>query len=258
MAIALLAWPGALAIGLSLGLMGSGGSILTVPVLVYLLGQDEKVAIASSLAIVGLIALVGSARYLYRGLIDWRSVVLFGIPGMAGTWVGAWGSGFVSGALQLGVFALVMLLAAVLMIRNKPQVAAPAAGPQARRPLAIAADGIAVGAVTGFVGVGGGFLIVPALALLGGLSMQRAIGTSLIIIAGKSLVGFIKYQQVLADQALSIDYSIITIVALVGMLGSTFGSHLGCSLKAETLKRGFGFFLLLMGSGILIQTLVSQ
>ncbi|MFK7912365.1 MAG: sulfite exporter TauE/SafE family protein [Pseudomonadales bacterium] len=255
MAIALLAWPGALAIGLSLGLMGSGGSILTVPVLVYLLGQDEKVAIASSLAIVGCIALAGSVRYLRLGLVDGRSIVLFGVPGMAGTWLGAWASQFVSGAMQLAVFSVVMLLAAALMLRTKPSTLAGPGAVKRRASHSIVADGLAVGALTGFVGVGGGFLIVPALALLGGLNMQRAIGTSLLIIAAKSLVGFAKYQQVLAEQQLSIDYNIIAIVALVGTIGSAFGSQIGCNLKAETLKKGFGYFLILMGTFILLQSM---
>ena len=176
----------ALAIGLTLGLLGSGGSILTVPVLVYLLGQPEKVAIAGSLAIVCAIALVGAVPYARQRLIDWRSVVLFGLPGMAGTWLGAWAAQFVSGALQLFVFALVMLAAAWSMFRAPP--AADGRGP--RHAGLVVADGLAVGALTGFVGVGGGFLIVPALVLLGGLTIQRAIATSLLVIAMKSAAGF--------------------------------------------------------------------
>ena len=106
-----LVLPGAIAIGLSLGLLGSGGSILTVPVLVYLVGQEEKVAIASSLAIVCLIAIAGVLPYLRKGLVDWRNVLLFGLPGMAGTYAGAWSSVFVTGAVQLAAFAVVMLSA---------------------------------------------------------------------------------------------------------------------------------------------------
>ena len=131
MSAAVLVWPGAIAIGVSLGLLGSGGSILTVPVLVYLLGQDEKVAIAGSLAIVGTIALVGSLQYLRSRLIDYRAVALFGIPGMAGTYLGAWSATFVSGIMQLALFALVMLLAAWFMLRpprlDDGQIRAPPA-----------------------------------------------------------------------------------------------------------------------------------
>ena len=113
----LLALPGALAIGLSLGLLGSGGSILTVPVLVYLLGQDEKLAIAGSLFIVGSIAAAGGLQFLRGGFIQWRSVLVFGLPGMLGTFLGAVIAAYVSGVMQLALFALVMLLASWLMLR---------------------------------------------------------------------------------------------------------------------------------------------
>jgi uncharacterized membrane protein YfcA len=187
---------GAACIGLCLGLLGSGGSIITVPVLVYLVGQDEKIAIAGSLAIVGIVALAASLNYMRKGLVDWRLVVLFGLPGMLGTYMGAWASGWVSGLFQLAVFALVMLLASYFML--KPVSVASAATGK-RNIYRIGSEGAVVGAVTGFVGVGGGFLIVPALVLLGGLTMHRAVATSLVIIAMKSLVGFVKYLDVLLN-----------------------------------------------------------
>lgn len=143
-----LALPGALAIGMSLGLLGSGGSILTVPVLVYLLGQDEKLAIASSLAIVGLISMVGSVPFIRQKLVDWRTVLLFGIPGMIGTYLGAYSSAYVSGVLQLTVFALVMLGASYLML--KPPVLEGRSGTP-RSVARIGADGLIVGGITGFV-----------------------------------------------------------------------------------------------------------
>ncbi|MEM1435989.1 MAG: sulfite exporter TauE/SafE family protein [Pseudomonadota bacterium] len=255
MAAALLIWPGALAIGLSLGLLGSGGSILTVPVLVYLIGQDEKVAIAGSLAIVGLIALIGSLPYLRQRLIDWRCVVLFGIPGMAGTYLGAWSSAFVSGLVQLTAFAVVMLCAAYFMLR--PGACAPACaidttpGAPPREPWRITLDGLLVGTVTGFVGVGGGFLIVPALALLGGLSMHRAVATSLVIIALKSAVGFSKYLSVLETEQLSVDSEIIALMTVFGVVGSLVGNSVARHLSTDSLRRAFGIFLVLMGSYVL-------
>ncbi len=188
-----LAWLGALSIGLSLGLLGSGGSILTVPVLVYLVGQDEKVAIAGSLAVVGTIALAGALQYLRSDQVDWRNVGWFGVPGMAGTWLGAMLAAFVPGLVQLALFAVVMLVAAVMMLRGGELKDTVARSP--REVWKIALDGLAVGILTGLVGVGGGFLIVPALVLLGGLSMHRAVATSLVIIALKSYSGFIKYSQ---------------------------------------------------------------
>ena len=250
MAAALL-WPGAIAIGLSLGLLGSGGSILTVPVLLYLVGQDEKVAIAGSLAIVGLIAVVGSFSYVKERLVDWRSVWLFGIPGMAGTYLGAFSSAYVSGALQLSVFAIVMMIAAYLML--KP-IDVSAQGHVHQSFWKVGSEGLAVGALTGFVGVGGGFLIVPALVMLGGLSMHRAIATSLVIIAMKSAIGFIKYQDVLSVEGLNLDYSVIGVVSLLGIVGSFVGAYVAQQLPTDRLQRGFGAFLVVMGVYILAQS----
>jgi uncharacterized membrane protein YfcA len=249
-----LAVLGALAVGLTLGLLGSGGSILTVPVLVYVLGQPEKVAIAGSLAIVGAIALIAAVTYARQRLVDWRSVLLFGLPGMAGTWLGAWAAQFVSGALQLFVFALVMLAAAWSM--SRPGDAQPSADGQGpRRAGLVVADGLAVGALTGFVGVGGGFLIVPALVLLGGLTIQRAIATSLVVIAMKSAAGFWKYLSVLAATGLALDWTVIGVFVAVGGIGSMVGNLIANRLPQAALKRGFSAFLLLMAAYIIWRTL---
>lgn len=245
-----LAWPGAIAIGLSLGLLGSGGSILTVPVLVYLLGQPEKLAIASSLAIVGAIAAVGSVPYIRAGLVNWRAVVLFGAPGMAGTYLGAWLAMFVPGAAQLVLFAVVMLVASVLMLRPI-DCEAPGA-PRAMWKITL--DGLMVGVITGLVGVGGGFLVVPALALLGGLPMRQAVATSLVIIALKSFSGFYKYLDVLAAEGIRLDVNIIVLVSLLGVLGTFAGNFIGGRLPQENLKKTFGVFLIAMGSFIFIQS----
>ena len=250
---AILLWPGAVAIGLSLGLLGSGGSILTVPVLRYLVGQDEKVAIVGSLAIVGVIALVGSYSYVKARLVDWRTVVLFGVPGMAGTYAGAWASAYVSGLLQLSVFAVVMAVAGYFML--KPMACEDAqrnkhAG-QRRAMWRVGADGVVVGAITGFVGVGGGFLIVPALVVLGGLPMLGAVATSLVIIALKSGVGFLKYQDVLALQGLQLDYSVIALISLLGIVGTFVGAQMAQQLPKEKLQMGFGAVLMVMSVYIL-------
>ncbi len=250
--ISLAAWPGAIAIGLSLGLLGSGGSILTVPVLVYLIGQDEKLAIAGSLFIVGSIALAGSLQYLRSGLIDWRSVATFGIPGMIGTWLGALAAAYVSGLLQLSLFAVVMLAASWFML--KP-VAISDQTHAARALWKIAADGLVVGIVTGLVGVGGGFLIVPALALLGGLSMHRAVATSLVIIALKSYSGFLKYLDVIETEGLAFDWPVLSLVTGLGIVGSFAGAGLGKRIPQARLKRWFGYFLIAMGAWILYRSL---
>jgi uncharacterized membrane protein YfcA len=242
---------GAIAIGLSLGVLGSGGSVLTVPVLVYLVGQDEKVAIAGSLGVVGSIALAGALPYIRRRMIDGRSLLLFGLPGMGGTWIGAWLAAFVSGAVQLSAFALVMLLAAIMMLRP---IATEVTGTP-RAAWKIVVDGLFVGVLTGFVGVGGGFLIVPALVLLGGLSMHRAVATSLAIIALKSFSGFIKYLDVLADSGQQLDWSVLAQVTALGVAGSLLGHRLARRLPHEHLKRGFGVFLIAMAVFIIWRNL---
>lgn len=242
---------GAVLIGLSLGLSGSGGSILTVPLLTYLVGQDEKVAIASSLAIVGAISLVSGLPYARRGLVEFRSVVFFGIPGMAGAHGGAFLSQFVPGGVQLAVFALLMLVAAVFMLRP---LAVAVAGRPRRAALKIAGEGALVGVVTGFLGVGGGFLIVPALVQLGGLPMRRAVGTSLLIIALASFAGFAKHVDVLAGLGLSLDWQVIAVFVALGILGGFAGNALCTRLPQQVLRRAFAVFLLLVGTFIVARS----
>lgn len=246
----MFAWIGAALIGLSLGLLGSGGSILTVPVLVYLVGEPEKLAIAESLAIVGGISLFGAIPYALKKQIDWRSVLWFGIPGVVGTYLGAALSVYLSGVVQLLLFAAVMLLASVMMFR--PTKAQPeGAAAHARSPLKIGAEGLGVGVLTGLVGVGGGFLIIPALVLLGGLPMGLAVGTSLLIIAAKSFAGFAKYVNVLAEQNLSMNWTLIAIFTVIGILGSFLGARVGRKVSNEGLRRGFAGFLVVMGLYVL-------
>lgn len=248
----LMAWPGAIAIGISLGLLGSGGSIITVPVLVYLVGQDEKLAIAGSLFIVGSIALAGSLHYLRGGLISWRSVATFGMPGMVGTYLGALIAAYVSGITQLALFAVVMLIASYFMLRPMDL---SARNGEPRALWKIAGDGLLVGVITGLVGVGGGFLIVPALVLLGGLSMHQAVATSLVVIALKSYSGFYKYLDVLHDEGLQLDWPVLALVTLLGVVGSVVGARFAKRLHQDKLKRWFGYFLIIMGIYILARSL---
>lgn len=251
MAASILAWPGAILIGVSLGLLGSGGSILTVPVLVYLIGQDEKVAIAGSLFCVGSIAAVGSLQYLRVRLIDWRNVFIFGVPGMVGTYLGALIAAYVPGIVQLAFFSLVMLLASYMMLRPVKLTDKPH---EPRAMWKIAADGLVVGVITGLVGVGGGFLIVPALVLLGGLPIHTAVATSLVIIALKSYSGFYKYIDVLDAQNLVLDWPTLILVTGLGIVGSFAGAKMARRMPQEKLKRGFGYFLILMGIYILARS----
>ncbi len=247
----LLAWLGALAIGISLGMLGSGGSVLTVPVLVYLVGQEEKVAIAGSLFVVGSIALAGSISYLRHRMVDWRSAAMFGVPGMAGTWLGALLATWVSGAAQLLMFAGVMVVAGLLMLRPLPL--APGER-RPRRPALIVLDGLVVGVVTGLVGVGGGFLIVPALVLLSGMAVHRAVATSLVIIAAKSFTGFAKYLDVLEGQGLQLDWPTLGIVTLLGIAGSVAGARAARKLPQAALRRGFAVLVLAMAVVIALRT----
>jgi uncharacterized membrane protein YfcA len=248
----MLAVVGAVVIGLSLGLLGSGGSILTVPVLVYVLGHADKPAIAESLAIVGGIALIGALPGVFGKRVDWRMVLFFGVPAMAGTWLGALVSLWVPGAIQLLIFALVMLLAAGFMLRGSGPTAKTTAknvggdidGPNV---LLVLAEGLGVGVLTGLVGVGGGFLIVPALVLLGGLGMRKAVATSLVIIVGKSAVGFWKYLSVLGDLNMEVDWPIIGLFIAIGGGGAILGSRIGGRVDPRSLRRWFGIFLVVMG-----------
>lgn len=254
---------GALAVGITLGLLGSGGSAITVPLLVYVLGHSGKTAIAESMAIVGLISFFAAIPYSKGKNVDWPSVVFFGIPGMAGTLVGAELGGWADESIQLVVFGAVLLLASGFMIRkaffspsdeNVTDNHPPADTSESHRPTfnrfdraKMILEGLAVGVLTGFVGVGGGFLIVPALIILAKLPIRRAIGSSLVIIAAKSLVGFLKYQSVLSQMGLTIDWTSILIFAAIGVIAGNFGTRLNSKLDQKKLKQAFAIFLVLIG-----------
>ena len=238
---------GAVAIGLVLGLLGSGGSILTVPVLVYLAGQPDKVAIAESLAIVGAIASVGAASYARQGLVDWQAVAGFGAPGIVGTYGGAALAAHVPGAVQLVLFGAVMLAAAGAMLRGRPEGRAQ----EGRSAGAVAAVGAGVGVMTGLVGVGGGFLLVPALVLVVGLDVRLAVGTSLSVIVLNSLTGFVAYLDVLGEAGGAVDWGLVGGIAAVGVVGSIVGSRLSGRVPQAALRRSSAGLLVVMGLFIL-------
>lgn len=237
-------------VGLALGLLGGGGSILTVPIFVYLLGFSAKDAIAMSLAVVGVTSLFGAVGHWRVGNVNLRVALLFGAIAMAGTFLGARLALFVSGAVQLIFFAIVMLAAAVAMFRNQRVAERQPAGdaPMHLPVVHIVVEGLAVGVVTGLVGVGGGFLVVPALVLLGGLPMKQAVGTSLLVIAMKSASGFVGY----LDQV-EIAWATLATFTLVAIAGILAGSHLVRYVSQEALRRSFAAFLLVMGVFILVQ-----
>lgn len=247
---------GALVIGLTLGMLGSGGSAITVPVLIYLVGHGTKESIAESMAIVGLISIAIAIPYAKGKQIDWPSVLYFGIPGMLGTYAGAWLGGLASETVQLIVFGVVLIAAARAMWQRANGLQEDGASTDApRHRVAIwksATEGTIVGVVTGFVGVGGGFLIVPALVVLGKLPMRLAIGTSLVIIAFKAAVGFAKYEHYLLSHGSSVDPRTILIFTLIGVMGSFLGKSIGGRMNQRALQHVFAIFLVLLGGYLMI------
>jgi len=246
-------WAGALLVGISLGLLGAGGSILTVPVLVYLAGEPEKLAITSSLAIVAAISAAGALPFALRRDISWRCVGLFGLPGMLGAAVGARVAHGMSAAVQLSIFALVMLWAAVGMLRKRDERAAGTAAVPRRAWLRVVAEGGAIGALTGVIGVGGGFLILPALTLLAGLAMRAAIGTSLVIIGLNAAVGFVAHLVADQSQLRQLDPVLLGTFITIGVAGSFAGQYVGGRLPQQQLRRVFGVLLCALAAFILWQ-----
>jgi uncharacterized membrane protein YfcA len=249
-------------IGIALGLIGGGGSILTVPVLVYLFSVDAVLATAYSLFIVGTTSLVGSFTYFKKGLVNIKTAVVFGIPSIISVFltrafiVPAIPQEIISvGSFTITKSILLMLLFAVLMIiasysmikKDKPTTNDTPQKQQFNYPL-ILIEGTVVGILTGLVGAGGGFLIIPALVVLSKLPMKEAIGTSLIIIAAKSLIGFFG-----ESGETIIDYLFLAKVTAFAIAGIFLGMALSKKIDGSKLKPAFGWFVLIMGIYIIIK-----
>lgn len=237
----------AVLIGLSLGLLGGGGSILTVPILVYAMGMPSKLAIALSLAIVGVTSIAGVISHFRNKNIDFKVAIVFGPFAMIGTLAGAQISQFISGQMQLILFAIIMIIAAVFMFTGRKE-SAPTELKKAnyKDKILLSLQGVFVGIVTGVVGVGGGFLIVPALVLLARISMKKAVGTSLLLIALNSITGFLGYlNQVTVPWVFLIKFSSCSIVGII------IGSYLVKFVSQDKLKKAFAIFLVVMGVFIL-------
>lgn len=245
--ISLVAVLMAVLIGLSLGIMGGGGSILTVPVLVYLLNYDAKTSVALSLAIVGITALIGSLNHYRKGNVDVSAILIFTPFASVGTFFGAKVSVYLNGATQLLLFAIIMLLASYFMIKDKKEVQVNSESFLTKnKKMLIPLQGLVVGIITGLVGVGGGFMIVPSLVLLVGIPMKIAVGSSLVIIAINSLFGFIGYINLIdVPWIFLIKFSTVTI------LGVLIGGKFIHRINQRTLKKSFGYFLIVMGFLIL-------
>jgi len=252
-----------LLIGVSLGLIGGGGSILTVPVLVFLFGVDPVLATAYSLFIVGATSLVGAFPKYRNNEINIKTAVIFGIPSIAAVYatrayvvpaipaeVFSFGSFVLTkSVLMMMLFAVLMVFASVSMIRSKPAVQQEEGEQVFNYPM-ILLEGAIVGVLTGLVGAGGGFLIIPALVLFSKLPMKQAIGTSLLIIAAKSLIGF---TGDLGKQTM--DWILLSSVTALAIIGIFAGNLLSKRVSADSLKKGFGWFVLVMGLYIIIKEL---
>ncbi|USX54442.1 sulfite exporter TauE/SafE family protein [Lentzea sp. HUAS12] len=239
----------AVLVGLALGVLGGGGSILTVPVLVYLAGQEPKQAIAMSLFVVGVTSAFGAVSHARAGRVRWRTGLVFGAAGMAGAYGGGRLAELVPGTWLLVGFAVMMIATAVAMLRGRRE--GGPVKPHGELPVPrVVAEGLVVGAVTGLVGAGGGFLVVPALALLGGLPMAVAVGTSLVVIAMKSFAGLAGYLA-----TVHVDWTLTLLVAAAAVVGSLAGGRLTGLIPDTALRKGFGWFVLVMGGFVLAQEL---
>ena len=254
-----LGYFGALIIGVVLGLIGGGGSILTVPVLVYLLGISPVTATAYSLFVVGTSSLVGAVKNMQKKRVAYRTAIVFSIPAFIAVYatrkflvpaipdhiITIAGLEITKNLAIMLFFAFIMILASVSMIREQKEKPVQTEKVNYNYPLIIV-EGVIVGVLTGIVGAGGGFLIIPALVLLAKLPMKKAVATSLLIIAIKSLIGFIGDVQ-----NLEIDWRFLFIFTALSVVGIFVGVYLNKFIDGKKLKKGFGWFVLLMGIYIL-------
>lgn len=253
-------------VGISLGLIGGGGSIITVPVLVYLFGLSAPLATYYSMFVVGISSLVGTWPKYFKGFVHLQTAWLFGIPSIIGVLVVRRlllpnipdqllhiGSHFVltKPLLMMVVFAIMMLIASVAMIKG--YTVQTNAGKTKQQAFKLVTRGVLVGAITGFVGVGGGFLIIPSLVVVLGFSMKNAIGTSLFIIAINSLLGFA------GDVGnYPVQWRFLLSITGVAVLGIFLGNFISQFVEGEKLKKGFGWFILVMGCYILFKELINK
>lgn len=254
-----------LLMGISLGMLGGGGSILTVPILVYLFQIDAVSATAYSLFIVGLTSAFGAFGKFKDGYVDLKTGVIFAVPGFIGVFLARaylvpslpqeilnfTDFTLTKDALIMLTFAVLMIVASISMMRGRKETL-ESDRPKEKKPLPIAIEGLVVGLLTGFVGAGGGFLIIPALVMFGGLPMKLAVGTSLMIISAKSLLGFIGDVMVNPD----IEWVFLITLSVISIVGIYIGSYLVRFVPEKKLKFSFGVFVLIMGSFILAQQLL--
>ena len=248
----------AIFIGMAVGMLGGGGSILTTPLLIYVVGFDAKQAIAASLFVVGVTSIFGLISHARAGRVVWRIGLIFGGAGMVGAFIGGQIGSHLPSTLLLAAFAVMMGITAVAMIRGRKQVQGKA---HKGLPLfRILLDGLVVGFVTGLVGAGGGFLVVPALALLAGLAMPRAVATSLLVVAMKSFAGLAGYifsfgggSLVSLNPETRINWTVTLIITAAAIVGALIGSRIVGKVHPDKLRMAFGYFVLIMAVFILSQ-----
>jgi uncharacterized membrane protein YfcA len=228
-------------------MLGGGGSILTTPILVYVLGLPADEAIATSLVVVGMTSAGATVGHARRGDVEWRTGLAFGGAGMVGAYLGGRLGDLVPANVLLGLFGGFMLVTAAAMFRGRrePPPDAP------RRPQwRFATDGVLVGVLTGLLGAGGGFVVVPALALLGGLPMRRAVATSLLVITLNTVAGLLGQLSHVA-----VDWPVAGSLGLTALAGSVVGTRLGARVPQEQLRRGFAALVLVMGAFVVVKEL---
>lgn len=260
----LLGFTASFLMGITLGVMGGGGSILTVPIMVYLFSMTPTLAAGYSLFVVGFTALIGSLFYIRRGDVDFKTGTTFALPSVIGV---NFSRGFILPRMPqelfkigdfvltkevfvMAAFAVLMIAASVSMIKKRAERMPMNAHP-ALQLLIVGIQGLVVGAIAGFVGAGGGFLIIPALVLLAGLHMRVAIGTSLMIIAVQSLLGFAGD----VARGIEVNWTLLQLVSISACAGIIAGSAIAHKIKEQKLKVAFGWFVLILGSGIFIEQL---
>lgn len=245
----------AVVVGISLGLLGAGGSVLTVPIFVYVLGVGAKPAIAMSLGVVGGTALIAALSHLRGRSVSFRVAAIFGPAAMVGAYFGAGLAAYFSGRAQLIGFAVVVLTSATLMIRNSrtaPPESAVLGMPHidGRAVALLVLQGLAVGVLTAIIGVGGGFIIVPALVLIAGLPMRIAVGTSLVIISLNALSGFAGYLG-----RTEIDWQLVGSFTALAAVGTVAGSFWSRRVPQARLKQMFAYMLIAVALFVLYRTL---
>ncbi len=261
---AIIGYVAAVFIGITLGLIGGGGSILTVPVLVYLLGASPTMATGYSLFIVGVTSAIGSVAFFKRKLVSVRTAIVFGIPSIIAVYatrafivpalpdvIFSLGSfQFTKDIFLMVLFAVLMILASYSMIKKKkaPSIDDAEETEQSFNYPIILLEGGVVGILTGLVGAGGGFLIIPALVILSKLSMKMAVGTSLVIIAAKSMLGFLGEPGLGSP---TFEWTMVLLVTAMAIIGIFIGSFLSTKIDGDKLKPAFGWFVLVMGIYIL-------